>query len=82
MRKICYKIGDELELRTCDISLTQRGEPETLEIIKWEGSSCYTLAYWKKGDLMFVGDRPLNVDQDDFFRLVKYGYETLKEGEK
>ena len=75
-----FRIKD-LELRkTKTIS---KEEKQYLEIVKWEGSTCYTIANWetdKDGDfpsLLYCGDRPLqeNIDKEVFDKLVVLGYD-------
>ena len=65
---------DGLELRSCDKNLISVGEHTTAEIIKWTSeSNCYTLAFWRKGELHFVGNRPFDVDKDIFWDLASMG---------
>jgi hypothetical protein len=70
-----YNIGI-LILRSCNDHLQLSGEHTTAEIcqvIDGDGT-IYTIAYWKDGDLIWVGDRPLHVpDRDDFWKLVEIG---------
>ncbi len=43
---------------------------DNVEIVKWEGATCYTVAYWD-GDrdgghnLTFVGDRPFKLTEPE-----------------
>lgn len=75
------KIND-LELRSCDENLTSIKEHSTCEIVKWEKSSCYTVAFWKENnecfDLKFVGNRPFSEDKDNFWKLAKIGQDFLE----
>jgi hypothetical protein len=77
-----------LELRSCDESLTSNGEHSTAEIVEWikdesEKEFCWTLAYWKTDSdgyfLQFVQDRPFGVDSKLFMELAKQGQNLLTE---
>lgn len=73
---------DELGLRSCGKHLLREGvEHTTAEIIKWQGDTCFVLAYWVKDsegyDLKFVGSRPFNEDRDTFWLLAKQGQRML-----
>jgi len=61
------KIGD-MECRTCGENLLGTLPHVTAEIVKWNGTSCYTLAFWKRNceyfDLQFIDDRPFGPDID------------------
>jgi len=77
---------DELELRSCNEYLTLSGVHDGAEIVKWDSDGkayCYTLAYWKRGeegyDLLFVGNRPFEVNQKDFWFLANQGQKLLTE---
>jgi len=68
------RIGD-LELRSCNETLTSFGEHTTFEIVLWNNHSnvnCHTVAYWnKQKDFIVVGKRlnDSNIDKHDFFML-------------
>jgi hypothetical protein len=56
-----------------------------LEIVKWEGETCYTLLQYKNTkegpDIRFVGNRPFKVqDQDLLWYLMEFG-QTIGEAE-
>lgn len=45
--------------------------------------SCFTVAYFEKEDLMFVGRRPLDLSKDEFdifMKLVRLGYNLIELG--
>lgn len=87
---LSIRIGD-LELRSCDEHLfVQDVTHTTAEIVKWERTdsgkgkeSCYTVAYWVKGsagyDVMFVGNRPFEIDKNTLWILLKSGQTLLNE---
>ena len=63
-----------LELRKC------KGINKKFEIVKWETNenipSCYVLYFINNGEIAFVGDRPLNLEniqeyKDSLFLLRK-----------
>ena len=70
--KYQYRIND-IEARSCNKFLMS-DEDTTIEIVKWQGDICYTLAYWvmdSEGyDLKFVGDRPFAVDNETFWTIA------------
>jgi len=72
-----------LEVRSCNIHLTQKGEHVTYEIIQWHDGhkTNHTVAYWifngEHFDLMFVGNRPFSCDPAVFWKLAKAGQELL-----
>ncbi len=84
---LSLRIGD-LELRTCDENLLQRRALTTAEVIRWEKRDaapefCYVLAMWRKGkegySLEFIGGRPFDAPEKTFWRLAKFGQESLDE---
>lgn len=78
--KLSIKIED-LELRSCNRSLGQKGKHDRLEIVKWNDDMCHTLAHWHDYNLQYCIDRPLkpDVDFELFHKLTKVGYSLLKE---
>lgn len=79
---------NELELRSCNSSLTTEGEHTTAEIVKWhkniEGKSyCYTLAFWsgKESDekdlTVLVRAFEPEIGSLDFIYLAKLGFKLL-----
>ena len=68
-----------IELRSCNEQLFSKGRHTTAEIVKWNIDHCYTIAYWKDGDLKYVGIRPLDViiNNEDFNYLIRQGYELM-----
>ncbi len=85
MKKFNVRI-DNMELMSCDESLTSDGEHTTAVIVSWcmseERPSCYTLAYWVKYgeglELKFIGDHPFREDRNTFWALAKYGQQLLE----
>ena len=82
MQKMNYRLGD-LELRTCNERLlSEAKEHKIAEIVKWEGRTCFVVAYWKPNsdhfDLHFVGDRPFKIEANTFWRLAKEGQKYLE----
>lgn len=80
--KFNFRIED-LELRSCRKSLVQTGDHTTAEIIKWQETSCFTLAYWTKDtsddfDLKFVGNRPFKENTKLFIELAEIGQALLE----
>ena len=77
-----FRIGD-LELRSCDEDLLQRGKHIKAEIVKWTSNdTCYLIAVYNQDndgyfDLKFVGNRPFDADQEMFMLLAKMGQEIL-----
>ena len=73
-----------LELRFTKTIATQ--SREYLEIVKWNHSTCYTLASWNsRGNLEFVGDRPNQLDEDElktFWIFVRAGQSVVDGIEK
>lgn len=82
MKNFHLRLGD-VSVRACDEHLASFKELSTAEIIKWQGETCYTVAFWKKGregyDLHFVGNRPFDISPEIFFKLARFGQETLNE---
>ena len=78
MKDYRFKI-DNLELRSVDENLLTSKPHITLEINRWEGESCYTIAYWRETDegyyLKYVTGRPFakGVNADDFRWLTRIG---------
>lgn len=80
------KAGD-LELRSCDDSLSNDGKHSTLELVKWvnrfnEPDFCFVICYWIKSsegyDLKFVGNRfLLYPDRETFWNLLEIGQKYL-----
>ena len=74
---------EDLELRSCGEHLLTEGVEHTrAEIVKWENEEyCWTLAYWNKNingyNLMFVGNRPFDTNQEIFMKLAKQGQRLL-----
>ena len=76
------------ELRACPPSLVKLNSEDkntTIEFIKWNGDTCFTLAYFLKGnggyDLKFVGDRPFeHIENNDLlscWKALKMAYNLL-----
>jgi hypothetical protein len=89
-RKVNIRL-ENLELRSCDKHLISSEKHTTFEIVCWNSfkNYCFTIAYWKDGNLSFVGERPLLPEVCDytFQKLVKIGYfliglDILKTGEQ
>ena len=68
----------DFEFRTVDRFLTSKGQLNTVELVKWNGDSCYTLLYWVKDDegyyITFIGSRPMDdiVDKQDVIKIWEY----------
>lgn len=89
LKSMSCRIGD-LEVRTCNESLTQDGKHTTAEIIKWEPDTklppeyCFTIACWKLGkegfSLEFIGAKPFEyATSEEFWKLAKLGDDYLQE---
>jgi hypothetical protein len=84
--KFTFRDGD-LELRSCNKSLTLEGKHTTAEILVWVQREdaeefCFAAAYWVEGkegyDLHFVGSRPFEIEDDEWFmKLAKKGQQIL-----
>ena len=78
---------EDIEVRSCNSTLISEGEHTTAEIVKWNcdvpnQEYCFTVAYWKKInydrlDLIFVGDRPFEINQKLFMKIAEYGDYSL-----
>lgn len=85
VRRISVRI-DNLELRSCDKHLLTEKDPHnTMEIVKWGGQSCYTVAFFHldkdyNPSLHYVGQRPLKEPRDIFMDLVELGYQLFDMG--
>lgn len=88
LQRLVLRDGD-LELRTCDDTLSQHGVHNRAEIVRWEGATCFTIAAWERGYegfyLRFVGSRPFEyTDRGDtcgcphFWHLAKIGDAHLR----
>lgn len=80
----------DIKLRLNDLELRPAftlASPSTkfLEIVKWEGESCYMLAHWlprEEGlhEMSFCGDRPFTLNSDEFdvfINLARKGQKLL-----
>jgi len=77
--KVNIRIED-LELRNFNPIATENKESVSLEIVRWQSdSSCYTVSYWEEENAIFVGDRPLHVNTDIFWRLLKLGQTIIQQ---
>ena len=83
------KIND-LELRSCvEVGLSMSEKYNTAEIVLWkhykddnsDKKYCLTVAYWVKEsdtyNLKFVGERPFEIDNKIFMKLIKIGQSLL-----
>lgn len=80
------RVGD-LEVRSCNNSLTSKQPHTTAEIVVWKGTGCSTIARFKEYsegfDLAMVSDRAFNYVGDssekamEFFYMAKQGYDLL-----
>jgi len=86
-----HRIGD-LEVRTCNLNLMQKGTHKTAEIVKWhkydhkEEETCHTIASWKKYsdnefEMHFTGKRPFYENPEEFFELARIGQTHLDDTE-
>lgn len=80
-----FRFG-QLELGSCDQHLSYGGEQDRAEISKWEASnkSRYVVAHFRRladgFELVWIGDRPLECDWEDFRRAAELGFCVLFEG--
>lgn len=77
METFNFRIGD-IEARTCNKYLLHSVKNETIEIVKWQQDSCYTIANWVKHkhgfDLKCSHSRLTNLSKSSkkiFFILAK-----------
>lgn len=69
---------EDLEVRSCKDNLTQTGEHTTAEIVKWtDEKTCYTLAYWRGLDLIFVESRPFEIECMSFMKIAEIGQKII-----
>jgi hypothetical protein len=66
---------DDIEARTCDEHLSNFKDISTIEIVKWEANTCFTVACFNKDSdgffLKFVGSRPFQLDSFTFFEIAR-----------
>lgn len=86
MKRFSLKLSN-LEVRSCNKTLTSNGEHVRAEIVvlSKDGVHCWTIAYWEKHkegfDLRFVGNRFANneVNKNDLIELMSFGQYKMDE---
>lgn len=73
-------------MRHKNLEFLQKPERDP-EIVAWAKTAagvdyCFTLLWWRKSSegwsIEFVGDRPLDQDAADIWRLMRYGQSVLQ----
>lgn len=83
MKRFNMRIGD-LEARSCNDNLTLDGEHTTIDIIRWQDSMCWSIAYFRRDkdgiyDMVAIPERLVDFDWKVFSMLVTTASIYLKE---